>query len=256
MKIDFLTIFPNIIEPYLNESILKRAQLKKLVNFYAHNLRKWTNDPHHKVDAHPYGGGAGMLMKLEPFFKAIKQLVYKHSSMQVNQVRKHTRIIMMSPTGKTFTQKDAARLSKYDRLIFLCGRYEGFDARIEKLVDEKISVGDYVLSGGELPALTITETVVRLIPGVLGNTESLKEESFGQLPTPNYQPPTKEDKKSKVRSWKLEVGSCARAYHEYPHYTRPAVFVGTWRGKKIKWAVPEVLLSGDHAKVAEWRKLH
>jgi len=230
MRIDFLTIFPNIIEPYLNESILKRAQLKKLVEFCAHNLRDWTYDPHHKVDDHLYGGGAGMLMKLEPFFKALKDLTKKSS-------KKKTRIIMMSPTGKTFIQKDAERLAKYDRLIFLCGRYEGFDARIEKLVDEKISVGDYVLSGGELPALIVAEATVRLIPGVLGNAESLTEESFNGL------------------SIKYPVLS-TKQYKEYPHYTRPEVFTGTWKGKKIRWEVPKILLSGNHQKIAEWRKKH
>lgn len=239
MQIDFLTIFPNLIAPYFKESILKRAQWKKLVEFRVHNLRDWTTDSHHKVDAHPYGGGAGMLFMLPPFFKALKQLLPKKLA-----ARKKTRVIMLSPTGKTFTQKDALRLSKYDQLIFLCGRYEGFDARIENLVDEKISVGDYVLSGGELPALTVTEAVVRLIPGVLGNVESLAEESFN------------EDSgfgKYGIQGLRFQDNG-SRNYKEYPHYTRPEIFTGIWKGKKVRWAVPKILLSGNHKKIAEWRK--
>lgn len=244
MKIDFLTIFPTLLEPYFKESILKRAQWKKLVEFRVHNLRDWTSDPHHKVDAHPYGGGAGMLFMLPPFFRALKDLTKKST-------KKKTRIIMMSPTGKTFTQQDAARLAKYNRLIFLCGRYEGFDARIENLVDEKISVGDFVLSGGELPALTVTEAVVRLIPGVLGNAESLAEESHNQLSAVSCQ---LTDVKNELnpKSYKLK----AESYKEYPHYTRPEIFVGIWKGKKIRWAVPKILLSGDHKKIADWRRKH
>jgi tRNA (guanine37-N1)-methyltransferase len=210
MKIDFVSIFPEMFDAYFGESIMKRAVEKRLLKVKAHDLRKWAAGKHHKVDDRPFGGGPGMVMMAEPFAKAIKALKVKSSKLKV-------RTILMAASGKTFTHKDAVRLAKYKHLIFLCPRYEGVDARIEKFVDEEISIGDYVLTGGELPAMVIADAVVRHLPGVLGKAGSLAEESH-TIP----------------------------GVTEYPQYTRPEIY------EKMK--VPPVLLSGDHKKIAEWRK--
>lgn len=213
MLFNLLTIFPDIFSSYINESILKIAQKKKKIQIKVHNLRDYTTDRHMKVDDKPYGGGPGMLMMVEPFYKALKDI----------KCAKKSLVIMLDPAGKKFDQKLAQKYTELDQLVILCGRYEGFDERIKKLVDERVSIGDYVLSGGELPAMVIVEAVTRLLPGVLGKQESLKEESFSQ---------------------ELEY------FAEYPQYTRPEVFtVG-----KVKWRVPKVLLSGNHAKISAWRR--
>ncbi|MBR9703350.1 tRNA (guanosine(37)-N1)-methyltransferase TrmD, partial [Candidatus Woesearchaeota archaeon] len=178
MQFDIITIFPELIDSYSQESILGRAQKNKLIKINAVNLRKFTTDKHKQVDDTPYGGGPGMVMKPEPFFKAVKK---------TKKRRKKSRVILLTPRGQKFDQKKADELTQYDQLIFLTGRYEGIDERVHRNVaDEEISVGDYVLSGGELPALIITETVARLLPGVLGNQESLLEESFTQEDTKEY----------------------------------------------------------------------
>ncbi|PIR66515.1 MAG: tRNA (guanosine(37)-N1)-methyltransferase TrmD [Parcubacteria group bacterium CG10_big_fil_rev_8_21_14_0_10_36_14] len=221
MKINFLTIFPHIFDSYINESILKRAQNKKLAKFDVINIRDFTSDKHHKVDDAPYGGGAGMVMKAEPIYEALKTL----------KTKKKNRIVLLSAKGKIFMQKDAKRLSKYDELTFVCGRYEGVDERIKKFVDEEISIGEYVLTGGELPALVISDTVIRLIPGVIAE-ESLKEESFSLT----------------TRST-LTDKPCL----EYPQYTKPEIFEYKKNNKNKKLTVPKVLLSGDHKKIKEWR---
>lgn len=172
LRIDLITIFPEMVEPYLSGSILGRGQKAKLLDLRAHNLRKWTHDRHNTVDDKPFGGGPGMVMKVEPFDKALKSL----------KLGKKSRVILTSARGKTFTQADAKRLSKYDRLVFLCGRYEGVDERVaEHLADEEFSIGPYVLTGGELAALVMTDAVARHIPGVLGKGESL-EEVHGSFP--------------------------------------------------------------------------
>jgi tRNA (guanine37-N1)-methyltransferase len=207
MKFDFVSIFPEMFGAYFGESIMKRAIEKRLISVKAHNLRKWATDKHHKVDDKPYGGGPGMLMMVEPIAKAIKSLKSKTKA----------RIILMAASGKTFTHQDAVRLAKYKRLIFICPRYEGVDARVSELVDEEISIGNYVLTGGELPAMVVSDAVARHIPGVLGKAESLAQESH------------------------TVEGST-----EYPQYTRPEV----WKKQKV----PAVLLSGDHKKIEEWRK--
>lgn len=207
MKIDFVSIFPGMFDAYFGESIMKRAAEKRLLKAKAHDLRRWAEGRHQKVDDRPFGGGPGMVMMVDPFAKAIKALLPKLNA----------RIILMSASGKTFTHKDAVRLSRYDRLIFLCPRYEGVDARVSKLVDEEISIGNYVLTGGELPAMVVADAVVRHIPGVLGKAESLAEESHA-----------------------------IDGVTEYPQYTRPEI----WN----KMKVPTVLLSGDHKKIEEWRK--
>ena len=196
-----------------DESIVKRAVDKKLVTINIHNLRKWTKDKHKTVDDRPYGGGIGMILMVEPIYKAIKDLKTKK-----------TKIILLTPQGKVFNQNKAQKLSKLDHLIFICGHYEGFDERIRKhLVDEEISIGDYVLTGGEIPAMVIVDSITRLIPGVLEKPEAIQNESFTR--------------------YTLD----ARRYLllEYPQYTRPE--------KYKNWKVPEILLSGNHKKIEEWR---
>ena len=206
LRFDIITIFPDIFKPVLNESILKRAQAKKKVVFRVHDLRRFTTDKHRKVDDRPFGGGPGMVMSPQPIFDAVKK---------IKGTRK-AKVILMTPRGKPLTQKLAKSLTKNKNMIILCGHYEGVDERVMKLVDESISIGDYVLTGGELPAMVLVDAVVRLIPGVLGKEESLEHESFeGNL-------------------------------LEYPHYTRPANF----RGMKV----PNVLLSGHHLAIEQWRR--
>lgn len=211
MQFDIITIFPNIFDSYFNTSILKIAQRKKKIKINIHNLRDYTNDRHHSTDDRPYGGGPGMVMKIEPLSKCLKAIKKK----------KRCKILIMDPAGKMFNQRIAQNYAeKLDQIILICGRYEGYDARIYKLADEKISIGQYVLSGGELPAMIITEAITRLLPGVLGHKHSAKEETF---------------------SWNLD-------YIEYPQYTRPENF----HGQKV----PKILLSGNHQKILSWRQQH
>ncbi len=217
-RFDIITIFPDLFKGFVSESLLARAQKKKIIKINVHNLRKWTNDNHKTVDGRPYGGGAGMVLKVEPIYKAVKSLTLR----QAQGRRSKTRVILLSAKGKTFDQKKAGQLSKYDQVIFICGRYEGVDERVAKYVaDEEISIGNYVLFGGEVPAMVIIEAVSRLIPGVVAKEESVKNESFTK-----------------------------NTFKEHPHYTRPEVFI--LNGKKLK--VPPILLSGDHKKVDEWRR--
>ena len=218
MKFDIITIFPELFKGFLNESLLARAQKNKLIKINTHDLRKWTNDNHKTVDDRPYGGGVGMVLKVEPISKAVLNI--KNQVLR-NKIKK-SRTILLSAKGKTFTQKDAVRLAKYDQLIFICGRYEGVDERVAKYVaDEEISIGNYVLFGGEVPSMVIMEAVSRLIPGVIAKPESVKYESFSK-----------------------DISK------EYPHYTRPEVFA--LNGKNLR--VPKVLLSGNHADIEKWRK--
>jgi len=208
MKFDIVTIFPESIKEYINTSILKIAQEKGLVEINIHNLRDWAKDKHHTTDDTPFGGGPGMVMKVEPVFEAIKDLKKEGSIVAIT-----------TPKGEKLEQSKLVEFSKNTNLhmIILCGRYEGFDQRIhDNLVDYEFSIGDYVLSGGELPALVLIDGITRLIPGVLGNEESLTEESFndGNL--------------------------------DFSQYTKPAEFNG--------WKVPDILLSGDHKKISKWRK--
>ena len=211
---DVLTIFPEVITPYVKVSILGRAQKKNLIQIQAHDLRDWAEDKHKRVDDTPYGGGVGMLMKVEPIDKAVTKITGK----------KKTRVILTAASGKLFTQKDARRLAKYDQLIFICGRYEGVDHRVEEYIaDESLSIGPFVLTGGELPALVMIDAISRMVPGVLGSKESLKSESHDQ-----------------------------EGVLEYPQYTKPEIFQS--KGKKKTWNVPSVLLSGDHQKIEKWKK--
>ncbi|MBI5731994.1 MAG: tRNA (guanosine(37)-N1)-methyltransferase TrmD [Candidatus Magasanikbacteria bacterium] len=215
MRFDILTIFPKIIKDYSSESILKRGQKKGLIKIEAHDFRRFARDKHRKVDDAPYGGGAGMVLKVEPIYCCLESLGLVKNNKNIRKRDEKVKVIILDPAGKKFDQKMAGRYAKLDRLVLICGRYEGFDERVYKFVDEKISIGDYVLSGGELPALVVTEAVARLVPEVLGNPESLKEETF-------------------------------EGFVEYPQYTRPENFSGL--------KVPKVLLSGYHKKIEEWRR--
>lgn len=206
MRIGVLTLFPEMFNGILTESILKRAQEKKKVRINIYNLRNWTHDARHSVDDKPYGGGPGMLIKPEPVFEACDELC-----------RKDTHVILLTPQGRKFDQKKAKQLSRCKDILLICGHYEGYDERIRSLADEEISIGDYVLTCGEIPAMVIIDSLTRLIPGVLGEKRSLKDESFNNN------------------------------LLEYPHYTRPKIY----RGMKV----PDILLSGDHKKIEKWRKI-
>lgn len=211
MTFDVLTIFPHLLDSYLEDSILWREQKKKIIKIRFHDIRTYSKDKHHKVDDSPYGGGAGMVMTPQPLFDTVAAVKRKN---------RRASVIYLTPTGKVFDYKMAKRLAKKPGLILLCGRYEGIDERVRKLcVDEEISIGNYVLTGGELPAMVIIDAVTRLLPGALGNEKSAHEDSFTEA---------LDGKK------------------EYPHYTKPRLFKGL--------KVPPVLLTGDHAKIAVWRK--
>jgi len=214
MRFDILSLFPESFTSYFGVSILKRAQEDGLITIHTHNLRDYTHDKHKTVDDTPYGGGAGMLLKVEPLAEAIENL-----QPATNNQQRKTKTILFSAKGKTFTQADAKRLTAYDRLIMICGRYEGVDERVvENFVDEEFSIGNYVLTGGEIPAMILVDAVARLMPGVLGNAESAETESHS-----------------------------IEGVVEYPQYTKPEIFRG--------YNVPEILLSGNHGEIAKWRKL-
>ena len=214
MKVDIITIFPKMFESPFAESIVKRAVDGGKVEIKTHDLRKWTKDKHKTVDDKPFGGGAGMVMKVEPIYRAIKELKTKDSH-----------VILLSAKGKTYTQARARELSKEKHLIFICGHYEGIDDRIYKnIADEVISIGNYVLTGGEIPAMAVIDSIVRLIPGVVGNPDSIVDESFS-------------DPESTKK--------------EYPLYTRPEVFE-TDEGET--WEVPGVLTGGNHSEIERWRE--
>lgn len=208
MRFDIITLFPDIIKSFGNEALIARAQAKKIISINPHFLRESGEGPHRKVDDRPYGGGAGMVMSPTPIARTLAKIKNKKSK---------CKIIVFSAKGKIFNQATARRYAKLDQLIMICGRYEGVDERVAQyLADEEVSIGEYVLFGGEVPAMIIMEAVTRLLPGALGKPESLKEESFSKIGL------------------------------EYPHYTRPEVFQ--------KHKVPPVLLSGNHAKIEEWRR--
>lgn len=210
MKISILSLFPEMFHGFLQHSILKRAQDNEVVSFQLVNFRDYTDDKHNNVDDYPYGGGAGMVLKAQPIFDAVDALT--------KEAEKKPRVILMCPQGKPFTQSDAEELANEDQLIFICGHYEGYDERIrEHVVTDEYSIGDYVLTGGELGALVMSDAIVRLLPGAIGNETSHKKDSF------------------------------STGLLEHPQYTRPADF----RGMKV----PDVLLSGNHAKIDEWREI-
>ena len=224
-RFDLITIFPDVVAPYAEASILGRAQKEKLVKIVGHDLRKYSKDRHKKVDDSPYGGGAGMVMTVQPIDDAVRAVRLRKGWFK--RVEPKVRVVMTSASGKRFTQADAVRLSAYDQVIFICGRYEGIDHRVEEAIaDESLSIGDYVLTGGELPALVMTDAITRLIPGVLGNAETLAEESHG-----------------------------SEGFLEYPQYTKPEIYRKQKENGDIEeMPVPGVLLSGNHRKIGEWRK--
>ena len=214
MQFEVFTLLPEVFPPYLESSILQRARQRGLIDVRIHNIRDYTHDKHHVTDDTPYGGGGGMVMKPEPVFEAVESVLGPASPPTQPPV---VPVILLTPQGRVFTQRVAEELSRHEMLILLCGRYEGVDERIrEHLVTDEISIGDYVLTGGELPALMIIDAVSRLLPGVLGDPTGAADDSHSM------------------------------GLLEYPHYTRPPEFRG--------WKVPDILLSGDHAKIDKWRR--
>ena len=241
MKFDIITIFPKIFDGFISESLLARGQKKKIIKIDVHNLRKWTTDRHQTVDDKPYGGGVGMVMKVEPIYKAVKTIMKSfrlkasgRSDSEGHQTRMRsrpkaskTRIILFSPRGKKFDQKTVRRLAKYDQLILICGRYEGVDERVAKYVaDEVISIGDYVLNGGEVAAMAVIEAVSRMIPDFISKQESAHKSDHAQYTRPEeFKSQTTNHKSQKINESKKQI-----------------------------WRVPKVLLSGDHKKIEEWRR--
>lgn len=214
MQYDILTIFPEIFDSYINESIIKIAQEKNKIQINTHDIRENSKDKHNKVDDKPYGGGVGMVMKIGPIYRTLEKIKRK----------KNSHVILFTPKGKKWNQQMAQKYAKdYSQVIMICGRYEGIDDRIKNFIDEEVSIGDYVLTGGELGALVLIDSISRLIPGVLGKDESSKEDSHSKP-----------------------------GYLEYPHYTRPEEFKS--EGKVYK--VPKILLSGNHAEIEKWREKH
>jgi len=208
MEFDVFTLLPEVYPPYLDSSILQRARQRGLIDVHVHNIRAWATNKHHVTDDEPYGGGGGMVMKVEPVFAAVESVLGPESGCP---------IILLTPQGRVFTQKIAMELAQHPRLGLICGRYEGVDERIRQhLVTDEISIGDYVLTGGELPSLVLIDAVSRLLPGVLGDPDGPFDDSH------------------------------ASGLLEYPHYTRPPEYHG--------WGVPEILLSGDHGKIGQWRR--
>ncbi|MFH0839657.1 MAG: tRNA (guanosine(37)-N1)-methyltransferase TrmD [Candidatus Omnitrophota bacterium] len=212
MRIDILTLFPGMFGDFLSESIIKRAREKGKADIRLHNIRSYSTDKHRKADDRPFGGGPGMVLQIGPIYNALKHILRRDTRYEIRD----TKVVLMSPQGKRLEQKQAKRLAKFKRLVIICGHYEGVDERVkELLVDHEISIGDYVLTCGELPAMVLVDAVVRLIPGVLGDGESTVSESF------------------------------ENDLLEYPQYTRPSSFCGM--------KVPDILLSGDHERIAAWR---
>jgi len=247
MRFDLITIFPEFFAGPLDHGILRRARETGLVEVHIQDLRVFTKDRHRSVDDRPFGGGEGMVLKPEPLFEAAEALLGQSlgNAEQPSSPDSKTAIVLMSAAGKLFRQETARRYADLDRIVFLCGRYEGVDERVaEHLATEEISVGDYVLSGGELPAMLVIDAVTRLIPGALGNEASSQNESFSANPTslrdsslvgPQHAAPLQ-----------VDADAAAQALLDFPHYTRPADFRG--------WKVPEVLIGGNHAEVAKCRR--
>jgi tRNA (guanine37-N1)-methyltransferase len=217
MEFDVFTLLPEVFPSYLESSILQRASQRRLIEVRVHNIRYWATEKHHVTDDEPYGGGGGMVMKVEPVFAAVESVLGPLASKEERAAGSSCPIILLTPQGRVFDQGVARELARQPRLALICGRYEGFDERIrEHLATDQISIGDYVLTGGELPALILIDAVARLLPGVLGDPNGPFNDSH------------------------------AEGLLEYPHYTRPPEFRG--------WGVPETLLSGNHARIAKWRR--
>src|ERR1700678_1104530 len=240
MRFDIITIFPGFFGGPLDYGIVRRAREAKLIDVHTHDLRDFTHDRHRTVDDRPFGGGEGMVMKPEPLFEAVESLVggvgAAGAGAEPAGVRGKTAIVLLSAAGKMFRQQAARRFSSLERVVLICGRYEGVDERVvEHLATDEISIGDFVLSGGELAAAMILDAVTRLIPGALGNEDSIVNESFSE-PAKSFDSPA------------LTSASRAtsRGILDYPHYTRPPSFRG--------WDVPEVLLGGNHEEIRRWRR--
>lgn len=218
IRFDIITLFPDMFESYFSSSILGRAQKHKRIQIFVHNLRDWAKGKHTPTDDVAYGGISGMVLKVDPIYRAVEAVKRKKSATKL-------RIVLLSAKGKVLTQAKVRALAKYDQLIFITGHYKGVDERVaEHIADEELSVGEYVITGGEVPAMLVVDAVSRMIPGVIGDPRSKEGESF----SPGVQ-------------------------YEHPVYTRPEVFAPK---KGVKWAVPKVLISGDHKKIEEWRKKH
>lgn len=252
MTFHIITIFPKIFESYFSESIIKRAQERKLVKINIHNLRDYTNDWHKTVDDSPYGGGFGMVLKAEPIYAAVRQV--KSEKLKVKSKTQNSKVILLSAKGKKFDQKMARKFSKLDEMILICGRYEGVDERVAKYVaDEEVSIGDYILTGGELPAMIIVDAITRLIPGVIAEG-SLEEESFSFRKSG-----TKNKLKIKNRAYRQAgLKTCPefieelKINKEYPQYTRPESVIINGKERKV----PKILLTGNHKKIEEWKMKH
>ncbi|HXH65735.1 MAG TPA: tRNA (guanosine(37)-N1)-methyltransferase TrmD [Candidatus Limnocylindrales bacterium] len=237
MRFDLITIFPEFFTGPLDHGIVRRAREAGIAEIHVQDLREFTKDRHKTVDDRPFGGGEGMVLKPEPLFEAVEKLLGQPvgDAAQQHGLPAGAAVLLLSAAGKLFTQETARRLAKLDRMVLICGRYEGVDERVaEHLATEEISVGDYVLSGGELPAAIVLDAVTRLLPGALGNEASTENESFRKL---------------EAGEPVLEISGTAfgkpRLLLDFPHYTRPAEFRG--------WKVPDVLIGGHHAEVAKWR---
>lgn len=240
MRFDLITIFPEFFYGPLDHGIVRRAKEAGLAQIHVQDLREFTKDRHRTVDDRPFGGGEGMVLKPEPLFEAVEHLLGQGVGDANTKIAPEpgTAILLMSAAGRLFTQETARRYAKLERLILICGRYEGVDERVaEHLATEEICVGDYVLSGGELPAALVVDAVTRLLPGAVGNEASTQNESFSETETVETVP------NSVARYSPLVTRHCLL---DYPHYTRPAEFRG--------WKVPEVLIGGNHAEVAKWRR--
>jgi tRNA (guanine37-N1)-methyltransferase len=238
MRVDLITIFPEFFAGPLEHGILRRAREAGIVEIHVQDLREFTKDRHRTVDDRPFGGGEGMVLKPEPLFEAVEMLLGHGVGEAGNKSAPGpgTGIVLMSAAGRLFTQETARRYAKLERLMLICGRYEGVDERVaDHLATEEISVGDYVLSGGELPAAIVLDAVTRLLPGAVGNEASTQNESFSGEGTQDL-----------LASRMIAAGGQPRALLDFPHYTRPAEYRG--------WKVPEVLIGGHHAEVAKWRR--
>lgn len=231
MIFDILTICPRVVKPYFEEGIIKRARDKKLIKINVHNIRDCAADKHKTVDDSPYGGGPGMVLKIGPIWRCVTKIMSRES--RIRNKKNKVKAILLSPRGKLFNQKMAKRWSKLDRLILISGRYEGVDERVaDYIADEVVSIGNYILMGGELAAMAIVEAISRLIPRVIGNEEKWL------------------DKKS-IKTRGREIRKRIIGFTEFPQYTRPEIFSPD---SKKEWRVPHVVLSGNHAKIEEWRK--
>jgi tRNA (guanine37-N1)-methyltransferase len=245
MRFDIITIFPGFFAGPLDYGIVRRAREAGLIETRVHDLREFTRDRHRTVDDRPFGGGEGMVMKPEPLFEAVESLVGAPGDAAAqNAAVEGTAIVLLSAAGKMFRQATARRFAAFERIVLICGRYEGVDERVaEHLATDEISIGDFVLSGGELAAAMILDVVTRLIPGALGNEDSTVNESFSETPieatrTPSWVPPQPGDRAA--------VAATNHGILDYPHYTRPPSFRG--------WDVPEVLLGGNHEEIRKWRQ--